>query len=55
MGFKKVFYVREAVTLCEAADGVLLGVARGEWGGVVRGDRGVDLQCFVRVVYIFEL
>lgn len=55
MGFEKVFNVRDAVRLREAADGVLLGVARGEWGGVVRGDRGVDLECFVRVVYIFEL
>lgn len=36
--FEEVFDVRESVGFGEAADGVLLGVARGERRGIVRGD-----------------
>lgn len=36
--FEEVFDVRKSVGFGEAADSVLLGVARGERRGIVRGD-----------------
>lgn len=54
MGLDQGLDVRETVAFREAADGELLGVARGDGGGGVVGDVGVDLEGFVGVVLFAE-
>ena len=42
VGLDQGLDIVEAATLGEASDGEVLGVARGEWRGVIFGNGGVD-------------